>query len=127
MQDSPAAAPATAGTAAPDPTGVRVVVTGATGNVGTSVLQALGADDRVESILGLARRRPTWHLPKVTWAEADVVSSDLVGLFRGADVVIHLAWAIQPSHRPEVLLSIYVVGSALVFDAVAEAGVPSLV
>ena len=127
MQDSPAAAPATAGTAAPDPTGVRVVVTGATGNVGTSVLQALGADDRVESILGLARRRPTWHLPKVTWAEADVVSSDLVGLFRGADVVIHLAWAIQPSHRPEVLRSINVVGSARVFDAVAEAGVPSLV
>ena len=49
---------------------MRVVVTGATGNVGTSVLEALGADDRVASVLGLARRRPTWPVPKVTWAEA---------------------------------------------------------
>ncbi|HVM03896.1 MAG TPA: NAD-dependent epimerase/dehydratase family protein [Acidimicrobiales bacterium] len=126
-QAAPAGAPATPGTAGPSPRGVRVVVTGATGNVGTSVLEALGADDRVASVLGLARRRPTWHLPKVTWAEADVVSSDLVGLFRGADVVIHLAWAIQPSHRPEVLRAINVVGSARVFDAVGDAGVPSLV
>lgn len=107
--------------------GRRVVVTGATGNVGTSVVQALSADERVGSILGLARRRPEWRLPKVAWAEADVASSDLVGLFRGADVVIHLAWAIQPSHRPEVLRSVNVDGSARVFGAVAEAGVPSLV
>jgi UDP-glucose 4-epimerase len=111
----------------PPPPGLRVAVTGATGNVGTSVVQALAADGRVASILGLSRRRPDWRVPKVTWAEADVVSSDLAGLFRGADVVIHLAWAIQPSHRPEVLRAINVDGSARVFDAVAEAGVPALV
>lgn len=109
------------------PAGARVVVTGATGNVGTSVLEALSGDDRVASVLGLARRRPRWEVPKVSWAEADVTSSDLVGLFRGADVVIHLAWAIQPSHRPEALRSINVDGSARVFSAVAEAGVPALV
>lgn len=107
--------------------GRRIVVTGATGNVGTSVIEALSGDDRVASVLGLARRRPAWAVPKVTWAEADVVSSDLVGLFRGADVVIHLAWAIQPSHRPEVLRAVNVDGSARVFAAVAEAGVPALV
>src|SRR5687768_9613735 len=64
--------------------GARVVVTGATGNVGTSVVQALSDDDGVASVLGIARRRPAWQLPKVAWAEADVVSSDLVPLFRGA-------------------------------------------
>ncbi|HVM02911.1 MAG TPA: NAD-dependent epimerase/dehydratase family protein [Acidimicrobiales bacterium] len=109
------------------PPGARIVVTGATGNVGTSVVQALSGDDRVGSVLGLARRRPAWPLPKVTWAEADVASSDLVGLFRGADVVVHLAWAIQPSHCLEVLRAVNVDGSARVFTAVAEAGVPALV
>ena len=112
---------------APPSSGARVVVTGATGNVGTSVVQALGDDDRVASVLGVARRRPAWRLPKVSWAEADVVSSDLVPLFRGADAVVHLAWAIQPSHRPQVLRAVNVDGSARVFAAVADAGVPSLV
>ena len=35
---------------------MRVVVVGATGNVGTSVVSALAADEAVESIVGLARR-----------------------------------------------------------------------
>ena len=37
---------------------MRVVVTGATGNIGTALVRALAADDRVESVLGIARRRP---------------------------------------------------------------------
>ena len=40
---------------------MRVVVTGATGNVGTSVLRALGEADQVESILGVERRLPVLH------------------------------------------------------------------
>jgi nucleoside-diphosphate-sugar epimerase len=40
---------------------MRVVVTGATGNVGTSVVKALDA------IVGVARRRPQWRPPKTTW------------------------------------------------------------
>src|SRR5690606_13832982 len=37
---------------------VRVVVTGATGNVGTSVLDALAMDPNVREIVGVARRLP---------------------------------------------------------------------
>jgi len=40
---------------------VRIVVLGATGNVGTNVVEQLVADDRVESIVGIARRRPAWR------------------------------------------------------------------
>jgi UDP-glucose 4-epimerase len=106
---------------------VRVVITGATGNVGTSLLAALGGDPSVESVLGLARRRPALQLPKTSWAEADVSSTDLVPLFRGADAVVHLAWLIQPSHDLETLRKTNVDGSERVFRAVADAGVPSLV
>ena len=106
---------------------MRVVVVGATGNVGTSLLHALAEDDQVESVLGLARRRPERLRPKVEWAEADVTRSDLTPLFRGADVVVHLAWAIQPSRDGVALRAINVEGSARVFRAVGDAKVPALV
>jgi uncharacterized protein YbjT (DUF2867 family) len=35
---------------------MRVLITGATGNVGTSVLEALADEPAVEEIVGLARR-----------------------------------------------------------------------
>jgi UDP-glucose 4-epimerase len=106
---------------------MRVVVLGATGNVGTAVLGALGNDREVESVVGVARRTPTITLPKVVWRAADIVDADLVGLFEDADAVIHLAWLIQPSRDESALRAVNVDGSRRVFEAVAAAGVPKLV
>jgi UDP-glucose 4-epimerase len=106
---------------------MRVVVVGATGNVGTSLLEALVDEPRVASVLGLARRRPRLELPKVEWAEANVVFDDLLPHFRGADCVVHLAWKIQPSRDERTVWLTNVHGSSRVFLAAAEAGVPALV
>jgi uncharacterized protein YbjT (DUF2867 family) len=46
---------------------MRVVVTGASGNVGTSLLRALAEEDSVEEVLGLARRRPSREFAKTEW------------------------------------------------------------
>lgn len=107
--------------------GVRIVVVGATGNTGTSVVEALVRDPRVESVLGLARRVPRWTPSKTEWASADVTDADLTGLFAGADAVIHLAWLFRPSQRPVVTWRTNVLGSLRVFEAAAAAGVPALV
>jgi nucleoside-diphosphate-sugar epimerase len=106
---------------------MRVVVVGATGNVGTSVLEALVEEPAVDSVLGLARRLPKLELPKVEWARAHVARDDLVPHFRGADCVVHLAWKIQPSRNGAALRATNVHGSMRVFLAAAEAGVPALV
>ncbi len=106
---------------------MRVVVTGATGNVGTSVLQALARDPAVEEIVGLARRRPQLSLPRTTWVTADVARDDLAPHFAGADAVVHLAWLIQPSRDRATTRAVNVEGSRRVFAATAAAGVPSLV
>jgi UDP-glucose 4-epimerase len=106
---------------------MRVVVTGATGNVGSSVVAALANDDRVESVVGVARRLPKAHLPKVEWQKADIRRSQLGPTFTGADAVIHLAWLIQPSKKPEVLASVNVHGSRRVFEAAVASGVDILV
>jgi UDP-glucose 4-epimerase len=106
---------------------MRVVVVGATGNVGTSVLHALADAPEVESVLGIARRRPALQVPKVEWATADIERDELVRLFRGADAVVHLAWLIQPARDLAALRRTNVHGSRRVFGAVARAGVGTLV
>src|SRR5262249_31995183 len=46
---------------------------------------------------------------------------------RGADVVVHLAWLIQPSRDDRLLHAVNVDGSRRVFEAAARAGVGALV
>jgi nucleoside-diphosphate-sugar epimerase len=106
---------------------MRVVVVGATGNVGTSVLRSLADEPAVTEIVGVARRLPGMAWPKTRFVEADIVKDDLVSLFRGADAVVHLAWLIQPSRDEEQLHAVNVDGSERVFRAAGEAGVGALV
>lgn len=106
---------------------MRVVVTGATGNVGTSLLEHLVADEQVSSVLGVARRAPAVTQPDVSWAEADVAVDDLTPLLDGAGVVVHLAWLFQPTHDPLVTWQANVIGSERVFNAAARARVGAVV
>lgn len=106
---------------------MRVVVTGATGNLGTSLVGALGEEPWVDEIVGIARREPTIDLPKLTWAQADVSKDSLDALFEKADVVVHCAWAIQPSHQEHRLAATNVTGTRRVFQAAVECGAKTLV
>jgi UDP-glucose 4-epimerase len=106
---------------------MRLVVTGATGNVGTSLLSLLAAEPAVSAIVGVARRRPGWENLKTSWVQADVRHDDLDAVFAGADAVVHLAWLIQPSRELELIREVNVDGSRRVFEAAARAGVSTLV
>ncbi|TML03323.1 MAG: NAD-dependent epimerase/dehydratase family protein [Actinobacteria bacterium] len=108
---------------------MRVVVIGASGNVGTSLLEALAREERVREVVGVARRVPEARFAKASWRTADIAdpNTDLAGLMRGADCVVHLAWLIQPSRDESQTHAVNVEGSQRVFDAAALAGVPSLV
>lgn len=114
---------------------MRVVVVGASGNVGTALLRRLAAEPRVDAITGVVRRvppagtggpyaGPDWHSIDIG---SDGALSRLTDCFAGAGAVIHLAWQIQPSHDPNQLLRTNVRGSAQVAEAVVRADVPVLV
>ena len=106
---------------------MKVVVTGCTGNVGTSVVAALAGDPEVSEIVGVARRVPS-DCSELSWfVPADVVRDPLEPIFDGADAVIHLAWAIQPARDRALTRAVNVDGSRRVFEAAARAGVKTLV
>jgi UDP-glucose 4-epimerase len=106
---------------------MRVVVTGATGNVGTALLRALNADPDVDHVVAVARRRPIRSLSPAEFVSADVSTDHLEPIFAGADAVVHLAWLIQPGRDESVTRAVNLNGSRRVFDAVVTARVPSLV
>ena len=102
-------------------------MTGATGNVGTSLVRALAADPAVTAVVGVARRRPALEVAKTEWLTADVECDELAEAFRGADAVVHLAWRIQPSRDLDALWRTNVQGSSRTFKAAVDAGVKTLV
>ncbi|HET6869394.1 MAG TPA: NAD-dependent epimerase/dehydratase family protein [Solirubrobacteraceae bacterium] len=105
---------------------MRVVVTGATGNVGTSLLETLEPESRIDEIVAVARRAPGRTFARTTFTAADIASADLVEVFRGADAVVHLAWLIQPGRSEAITHRVNVAGSERVFRAAVEANVPAV-
>lgn len=106
---------------------MRVVVTGATGNIGAGVLRALAREKSVESVVGVARRPPTDDTGAVDWVRADVADDDLAPHLRGADALVHLAWLFQPTHDPVLTWRTNVLGTLRTHRAALEAGVRTLV
>jgi UDP-glucose 4-epimerase len=111
---------------------VRIVITGASGNIGSALVERLAGGDH--DLVGIARRPPeqgTDLADLVEWHSADLAepasSHALERAVQHADAVVHLAWGFQPSHRLDLLEALGVGGTQRVLDAVATAGVPHLV
>jgi UDP-glucose 4-epimerase len=114
------------------PAHMRIVVTGASGNVGTAVLRHLKADGH--GLVGVSRRAPDRTCEPfagVDWACVDLAGPNaqqiLNRVFAGADAVVHLAWGFQPSHDIDYLERIGVGGTRAVVRAAHAAAVPHLV
>ncbi|MDP9820211.1 NAD-dependent epimerase/dehydratase family protein [Nocardioides massiliensis] len=112
---------------------MRIVVTGATGHVGSAMVRRLVADGH--DVVGLARRvddivpggdgvASSYRSVDLTRPESETA---LVDVFAGADAVVHLAWGFQPSHDQAYLEALGVGGTRRVLAAVAAAAVPHLV
>lgn len=106
---------------------MRVVIVGATGNVGTSLLEALADEPEVEEIVAVARRLPQRTYPRTQFVQADIVSSNLEPIFTGADAVVHLAWLIQPGRNESITYAVNVRGTERLLAAAVAVKVPLLV
>jgi UDP-glucose 4-epimerase len=104
--------------------GLKVAVTGPTGDLGIAIVDALERSRQVKSVVGMARRPfdPSelgWK--KTEYRQGDVTDAATVrGLVKGADVVVHLAFAILSASDSTRDLNIE--GSRTVFTEAAKAG-----
>jgi UDP-glucose 4-epimerase len=111
---------------------MRIVITGASGNAGTALLQTLAAHGGHE-LVGVSRRHPPEVAPydAAEWACIDIAEPDatsrLTAVFAKADAVIHLAWLLRPSHDREARRRTNQDGTAAVVEAAIQAGVSHLV
>lgn len=110
----------------------RLVITGASGNVGTALLRRLARDGAGYDIVGIARRQPQPDgiYRSVDWRQLDLADpgaeAELHNIFRGADCVVHLAWGFQPTRNVRYLDAVGVNGTAAVLGAAHAAKVPQL-
>lgn len=111
---------------------MRIVITGASGNVGTALLLALGKSGD-HDLVGVSRRQPPAAVPYswAEWVSTDIGAPDaaqtLTKIFAGADAVVHLAWLLQPSHDRQAMRRTNQDGTAAVARAAVDAGVAHLV
>ena len=114
---------------------MRIAVTGLSGNVGSQLLPRLLADPGVTSVAGLARRTPGPSSPLaaegVDWHSTDLGAADCADqvreFVRGADVVVHLAWRLAPSHDRTTMRRVNVEGTRTVLRAALDEGVSAFV
>lgn len=110
----------------------RIVITGASGNVGTALLRRLARDNNGYDILGIARRQPPPDgiYRSASWLQLDLADpsaeDELRNAFRGADCVVHLAWGFQPTRNVRYLDAVGINGTAAVLNAAHAADVPQL-
>src|SRR3954470_5728699 len=105
-------------------TGLKVAVTGPTGDLGIAVVDALERSRAVKQIVGMARRpfdpaERGWR--KTEYRQGDVTDADSVrGLVKDAHVVVHLAFAILAAS--DATHGLNVEGSRRVFEETVKAG-----
>lgn len=109
---------------------MRIVITGASGNVGTALLRALPEE---HDVVGLVRRPPAsaGAYERVEWRSLDLTGGDAITelrhAFDGADAVVHLAWGFQPTRDTDYLTRLGVGGTSAVLQAAHTSGVGQLV
>ena len=107
--------------------GLTVAVTGASGYIASRLIETLEADDRVGRILGFDLRPPPVRARKLVFDEMDVRNENLRLRLENVDVVVHLAFIMDPIKNEAVMRDVNVNGSQNVFRCAADAGVRKVV
>ena len=110
-------------------TGLTVAVTGASGYIAGRTIDSLLADDRVGRVLGfdVSPERKKRTSPKWLFDQMDVRNPALAARLEGVDVVIHLAFIMDPIKDESEMRDVNVNGSQNVFRAAGKAGVSKVI
>ncbi len=104
---------------------MRALITGGSGYIGSRLVELLAGRDEVERIVVADLAPPRFFLPKVQYERLDVRDGagcrELIGRC-APDMLVHLAFILNPIHDEGQMYEVDVNGTANVLEAAAEAG-----
>jgi UDP-glucose 4-epimerase len=105
-----------------------IAITGVGGLVGRRLVAALEGHAGVDRIVGLDLRAPTGlTASKLAFRQTDVRDPSIGDALRGVDVLVHLAFQMDPIHDEDAMRSVNVDGSRNTIEAAEREGVRRIV
>ena len=104
-----------------------IVVTGASGSIGSRVSRLLANADGVQAVLAVDLKRGVPKHQRIVATSADLLTADLKELFEGATTVVHVASSFDPSKDGLDTSPLDLAVARRVFDAAAAIGAERLV
>lgn len=104
-----------------------VAITGISGRTGQRLLRRLDGDPRVERVVGLDTRDPQFRPRRLDFHAVDIGGADLKPLLEGLDVLVHMAFLLEPLPDDEVMARVNIEGTRRVLDAAAATGVGKVI
>lgn len=104
-----------------------VAVTGASGYIARGLISSLCTEEWVDRVLGFDVVEPDFSHPKFVFDHVDVRNPVIESRLKGTDVVVHLAFIMEPVKDEGMMRDVNVNGSQNVFQSAARAGVRRIV
>jgi len=105
---------------------MKVAITGISSRLADGIVPLFEADPEITEILGIDIKEPEQSYSKVKFVKRDVRDETLEEDLKGYDVIIHLAFIVEPP-LPKDYFSINVDGSKNVFNSAIKAGVKKII
>ena len=109
------------------PDAITVAVTGAAGYIATRLITKLLADETIGRVVGFDVVAPAVRDEKFVFDEIDVRNDALAERLTGIDVLVHLAFIMDPIRDEAKMRDVNVNGSQNVFRCAGKAGVKRLI
>ncbi|MGH2809143.1 MAG: NAD-dependent epimerase/dehydratase family protein [Actinomycetota bacterium] len=106
---------------------LTVAVTGASGYIAQRLIGQLVEDSAVERIIGFDVRTPAFTHPKFVFDHVDVRDPTLESRLHDVDILVHLAFIMDPIKDEVLMRDVNVNGSQNVFRCAGKAGVKKVV
>ena len=104
-----------------------VAITGVSGYLGRRLLALLDADPTVERVVGIDIAEPHTGSPKLDFHQVDVRDARLVKVLPGVDVLVHLAFQVDPIRDEERMRAVNVDGTRNVLEGAGATAIRKVV
>ena len=106
---------------------MNICVTGSSGYLGSLVLERLGEHPQVERIVGIDINEPRKKAEKLEFHRTDITEEGLSEIMKGCDVLLHLAFIVEPILDYGRIYEINLHGTINVFLSAIKTGINKIV